>query len=1149
MKMKLNKILAAFLLAVTLFSSVSVFTPIVASAAGSESTVVDANATVNGEALKNLINEAIAGDKTATEAFVRDSAAGYLDYYAAGNFAICINRYTGVLYYVNTATGQILTSNPTNHGAGENTAKILMSQIELDVYENADPNKPINTMYSIPDAASLGQITVSAIKNGLRVNYALGITDNRYLLPAMMTTRRFHNVVLSPFVKKIQTVWANGVAEEKLEPSYKDIVYNYQANDNSKLGDNTYNISTVMQYIATIMPELMAIDPAMNKTAMDMFTILGYYSLDKAGKNYVLNPDLSNSILADAASDFRDLVEDYDFETMFADEKEAGYVQPVSHIPVVRLALEYTLNADGTLNVSLPANSIIFDESYFTLDYVKVLPYFGAGKRYENKAAAEETAYDGYLFYPDGSGMVLDFADFRTETFKLTKTVYGIDSGYSSLSETTDYRGESITMPVYGIVNEVKRESGSDETVLNGFLAILEDGASMSDLTYATSSDHAFLSVYPTYTPYPKDVYNLSSTLSVSGLSKYTIVSDSRYTGSYNTRIVMLTDPALKDKAAPEQYYEASYVGMANYYRNYLLKEKGVLEAIDDLKKDIPLYIESFGAMDIMGRFLTFPVTKSIPLTTFDDVQTMYKELSALGVTNVNFRLSGFANGGMNATYPVKSRWERACGGASDFKKLLAASKAQTGDNNFGIYPEFDFMYLNNQESFDGMSMKGNVACMVDNRYASKKVLSSMLTEFTKIRSFVISADALSDLYAKFEKKYGKYNVTGISVSTMGSDLNSNFDKKNSINREDSKNYIVSMLGKMSEDYRVMLDGGNAYTLKYASHILNIATDSSHYRYSSYPVPFVGMILHGYVSYAGAPLNYAGNSQYDALRSIESGAAPYYILAYEESNIKKLKEDENLSKYYGVSYTTWKDTVVEKYEYINGAIRDLQEYQIVDHRVLVAERVLDEKEDLANFAAEEKIFFAAVKSTIEAAVAEKLTAMKDAGKIGYGLKVEIDRAALTENFFEKTQRNNWADDDAKAADPIYKAFVADFDAFCVAIEANYNGSTPGCANPAKHLDENTPCGCENKYETVAIASCVVDFSKYVTDSVSTNKADYTKTNYTVDNGNVVMVTYKKGTDTVNFILNYNSYSVKVRMDNGQIITVGSYAFDNSYKAN
>ena len=38
-----------------------------------------------------------------------------------------------------------------------------------------------------------------------------------------------------------------------------------------------------------------------------------------------------------------------------------------------------------------------------------------------------------------------------------------------------------------------------------------------------------------------------------------------------------------------------------------------------------------------------------------------------------------------------------------------------------------------------------------------------------------------------------------------------------------------------------------------------------------------------------------------------------------------------------------------------------------------------------------------------------------------------------------------------------------------------------------------------------------------------------------------MVTYKKGTETVNFILNYNSYAVTVRM-NGEQILVGSYAY-------
>ena len=1137
---KLNKILAAFLLAVTLFSSVSVLAPLVSSAAGSESSVKAEQGRLEQNELHALIKECIKGDKTASEAFQYDFTNGYLDYYQANGYAICINRYTGVLYYVNMTTGQILTSNPTNHGitasatAGNgitvtDAGKKLMSQIELDIYENANPNKQINTLFSISDASLNGQITVQSIKNGLRVNYALGNTDNRYLLPAMLTADRFDELFLKPYARGINKIWSKGVAADTLEVEYGKIGYNYNANEGAFVtdanGKQNYNLDFVVQYINAVIMELTGDD---FKLAQDMLAVIGYYSKDKEGR-YVLNPDLSNAIHSDAAVMFRRLRESlgetkYDFETMFADEKAAGYVQTVTPLPVVRLALEYTINDDGTLSVSLPANSIIFDESFYTLDYVKVLPYFGAGKRYEGTMNSISYAYDGYLFYPDGSGMVLDFSDFRTETFTVTKNIYGVDSAYSAINQTIDYRGESITMPVYGIVNETKLESGSDATVMNGFLAIMEEGAAMSTLSYATDPSHAYLTAYPTYEPYPKDTMNLSSTLSVSGLDKHTIVADSRYTGSYTTRFVMLTAPEYKDLV--EAYYEASYVGMANYYREYLTKN-GTLKALSDVKKTLPLYVEAFGAMDILGRFLTFPVTKSIPLTTFDDVATMYKELSAEGVENVNFRLTGFANGGMNATYPVKSRWESACGGLRDLKSLLSLAKAQTGDKNLGLYPEFDFMYLNNSETFDGMSVKNNVACMVDNRYASKRVMTSTLSDFTKIRSLVITADALEDLYAKFNKRYGKAGLESISVSTMGSDLNSNFDKKNSVNREDSKDYVVSLLGKMSESYSIMLDGGNAYTLKYASHILNIATDSSHYRYSSYPIPFVGMILHGYVNYAGTPLNYAGNAQYDALRAIESGAAPYYILAYKEENIKKLKEDENLSKYYGVSYTTWKDTVIETYKYLNTAIGGLQDYQIVDHAVLVAERVLDAEEDLAVFTAQEKLFFTSAKAFIEAEIAEAIEANV---ATGIGLKVTIDREALATIFFEKTQRS--------AEGARYDAFVADLDAFCDKIEGNYNGMSKDC-NPEAHANTDTPCACQPVL--VEIDTCEIDFSSYVTDSQADNKADYKKTTYTVDNGNVVMVTYKKGTETVNFILNYNSYAVTVRLGN-EIVPVDSYAY-------
>ena len=532
---------------------------------------------------------------------------------------------------------------------------------------------------------------------------------------------------------------------------------------------------------------------------------------------------------------------------MFLDEKEAGHVQEVEHIPALRCAIEYTLNADGSLNASLPANSIVYDETFYTLNYIDVLPYFGAG----------DMQKDGYLFYPDGSGMVLEFADFVGQSFKLTNNVYGNDSALSDIDDTINRRGEKITMPVYGIVNTqpaspVTQAITGKDTVQNGFFAIIEEGSAMARLSFAAdASVHKYAYVYPTYIPYPKDVYNLSETISVGSLGEYIIVSDSKYSGACTQRFVMLTDPDLQ--AQVENFYVASYVGMANYYRQYL-KDNGTLKAMENLNANIPLYIESFGSMDVLDRFLTFPVTKSIPLTTFENIGTMYKELSEEGVSNINFRLTGFANGGMEFTYPVKSRWEKACGGSSDFKELLALAKTLSVDGkSFALYPEFDFMYVSNTATFDGMSIKGNVSCMVDNRYASKQLAKNAHSPDQKKFSnvLVITANAIPELFEKFTKKYDEYNIKNLSVSTMGTDLNSNFDKKNSVNREQSLEYVADVLDVMGKKYDLMLDGGNAYALKNASHLLNVATDSSHFRYSSYPVPFIGMVLHSYVSYAG----------------------------------------------------------------------------------------------------------------------------------------------------------------------------------------------------------------------------------------------------------------------------------------------------------
>ena len=91
---------------------------------------------------------------------------------------------------------------------------------------------------------------------------------------------------------------------------------------------------------------------------------------------------------------------------------------------------------------------------------------------------------------------------------------------------------------------------------------------------------------------------------------------------------------------------------MATAYRDYIT-EKGDITKLtaDQVKADIPLYVETFGSIETTERVLSFPVLVNTPLTTFEDIKTMYSELKELGVGNVNFKLTGYANGEIYYTF------------------------------------------------------------------------------------------------------------------------------------------------------------------------------------------------------------------------------------------------------------------------------------------------------------------------------------------------------------------------------------------------------------------------------------------------------------------------------------------------------------------
>ena len=171
-----------------------------------------------------------------------------------------------------------------------------------------------------------------------------------------------------------------------------------------------------------------------------------------------------------------------------------------------------------------------------------------------------------------------------------------------------------------------------------------------------------------------------------------------------------------------------------------------------------------------------------------------------------------------------------------------------------------------------------------------------------------------------------------------------------------------------------MTNGGNAYTWQYVDYILDMPIDSSRYLSASNTVPFTGMVLHGYLQYAGSPINMEGNIQYGVLKAIENGASIYFILTYDNATI--LKEDLLLNQYYSVRYDIWAGSyndegefeageLVDVYHQVNDVTHDLQDKLITNHVMLTGQRIPDADELIADAEAIEDARIAAEKKAAE----------------------------------------------------------------------------------------------------------------------------------------------------------------------------------------
>ncbi|AIQ56347.1 DUF5696 domain-containing protein [Paenibacillus borealis] len=550
------------------------------------------------------------------------------------------------------------------------------------------------------------------------------------------------------------------------------------------------------------------------------------------------------------------------------------------------IPLEYRLDA-GSLVVTIPVNQVK-ESGEYQIRSLELLNMFGAADQQS----------DGYMFVPDGSGSLIYLNNGKVKEEQYVQRVYGPDPNDNS------YRrgqvSENARMPVFGL-----------KTADAAWFAVIEKGDAIASIAADISGKkNSYNFIHSSYTLRGEDELELYTG---STIQEIQLLNEEIYKGDIEVRYSFLG----KDKA--------NYSGMAELYRNQLAAEK-VLQPMET-GQDVPLYLDMLGAVDKQKSFLGVPYRSEIAMTTFGQAAQVAEQLKQDGIDRLLMRYTGWSAKGVNHATPDKLKTESVLGSKAQLLELSEKLEQAGGM----LFPDIAFQKIYHDDG--GFTPSSDASRFVTREeaelYPYNRALSRM--DMTLGSYYLLSPAKLPYYVDTFMSKYKAYGFNGVSLRDLGSVLSSDFRVSRVIQRETAKQIVEEQLGKLDQSIgQTMIAGGNAYAWPYSDHLINVPTASSGFVLTDEEIPFYEMVVHGYISYAGTPMNL--NDEQDLkvqlLRSIELGAAPHFSWSYEPSSKLKFTHFDDM---YATGYQNWYDQAVSLYKEVNRVLSPVQNAQIVNH--------------------------------------------------------------------------------------------------------------------------------------------------------------------------------------------------------------------------
>lgn len=560
----------------------------------------------------------------------------------------------------------------------------------------------------------------------------------------------------------------------------------------------------------------------------------------------------------------------------------------------ITIPLEYRLTDKG-LEATVKAADIEEHGNVY-ISQIDVLQFFGAAS---NKA-------QGYILVPDGSGALINLNSGNQAT-AYNQAIYDIDpvaQNYVVIEET-----ECARLPIFGIK--------ADDNAI--FARITAGDAIASVNADVAGKLNNYNYAYASFNVREKELLNM---FGVQGSkSDIPVVEKSLYKIDLSVSYSFLT----KD--------DASYSGMARTYRKQLIDE-GILKETNQ-SESVPLYLDIIGGVEQKKHIMGIPYEGVCAMTTYDEASEIVDNLYDSDITNLRLNYQGWFNGGIYHDVADKIKLIGSVGSKSDLESL----NKKLEDKGGKLFMDVAFQKVSHES-------KRFTSVLEASKYYSGYVVELGATDPSTVRQtsnlewydemiyYMISPKFLNRYVDKFASKITKYDVSGINLTDLGSVLTSDKKRSELINRQQAENIVIGQYEKLAETKKNLMEtGGNEYSLKYVSDIIDAPTSYSAYYIIDEQVPFYEMVIHGSISYSGEAFNLMDDDLDDdfVLNCIEYGIAPRFTLSYKDPS--KMKYTSSADKY-SVLYTTWLDKAKEMYGNINEALKDVDRSAMINHEKL-----------------------------------------------------------------------------------------------------------------------------------------------------------------------------------------------------------------------